>query len=405
MLHPIVNTKVAYKACQIQIICGFVPSIFYLYPQKQTVMTMYALDIPTAYYREIYPTLQECIGLKSELLVDSMNMLLNIYSSQSDDTETGELYGRYIDIPPLSEERIPMDVRFDTDRSLEFVLKISKRMPVLLDKEYVERFKQFMEYYVRENKEYWKSDNGTMLHVGLLCLLSLYGKYKESPDFGWNDFYNEYGNMDYAFSIRPDLLKLYRHLHEENTSQEAVLQFGNGKKLKLSNAGNWIKGMALQYLNARLGLCDMESVLEELEDDYPEKKKAGRRQENPLFDTVLIGAYNLLKRAGFIPSNKLLPDTAAKFLRRFLKNLGLIQDDDGTKDDNMYIRSKISFLREAKFKPVWYNSPNMKADPVEMEWLDKLEDEGKLIPNDGFVLHPILVQRMFQGMKFGNPKD
>ena len=368
-------------------------------------MTMYALDIPTAYYREIYPILQECIGLKSELLVDSMNMLLNIYSSQSDDTETGELYGRYIDIPPFSEERIPMDVRFDTDRSLEFVLKISKRMPVLLDKEYVERFKQFMEYYVRENKEYWKSDNGTMLHVGLLCLLSLYGKYKESPDFGWNDFYNEYGNMDYAFSIRPDLLKLYRHLHEENTSQEAVLQFGNGKKLKLSNAGNWIKGMALQYLNARLGLCDMESVLEELEDDYPEKKKAGRRQENPLFDIVLMGAYNLLKQAGVIPSNKLLPDTAAKFLRRFLKNLGLIQDDDGTKDDNMYIRSKISFLREAKFKPVWYNSPNMKADPVEMEWLDKLEDEGKVIPNDGFVLHPILAQRMFQGMKFGKPKD
>ena len=80
-------------------------------------MTKYALDIPMEYYREIYPTLQECIGLKSELLVDSMNMLLNIYSSQSDDTETGELYGRYIDIPPFSEERIPMDVRFDTDRS------------------------------------------------------------------------------------------------------------------------------------------------------------------------------------------------------------------------------------------------------------------------------------------------
>lgn len=254
-------------------------------------MTMYALDIPTAYYREIYPILQECIGLKSELLVDSMNMLLNIYSNQSDDTETGELYGRYIDIPPLSEERIPMDVRFDTDRSLEFVLKISKRMPVLLDKKYVENFKQFMEYYVRENKEYWKSDNGTMLRVGLLYLLSLYGKYKESPDFGWNDFYNEYGNMDYA-SIRPDLLKLYRHLHEENTSQEAVLQFGNGKKLKLSNAGNWIKGMALQYLNAHLGLSDR---VKELEKDYPEKKKAGRRQENPLFDTVLMGAYNLLK--------------------------------------------------------------------------------------------------------------
>lgn len=368
-------------------------------------MTMYALDIPTAYYREIYPTLQECIGLKSELLVDSMNMLLNIYSSQSADTETGELYGRYIDIPPLSEERIPMDVRFDTDRSLEFVLKISKRIPILIDKEYVERFKQFMEYYVRENKEYWKSDNGTMLRVGLLCLLSLYGKYKESPDFGWNDFYNEYGNMDYAFSIRPDLLKLYRHLHEENTSQEAVLQFGNGKKLKLSNAGNWIKGMALQYLNARLGLCDMESALEELEKDYPEKKKAGRRQENPELDIVLMGAYNLLKRAGFIPSNKLLPDTAADFLKRFLKNLGLIQDDDVTKDDNMYIRSKISFLLKTGFKPVWYNSPNMKADPVEIEWLDKLEDEGKVIPNDGFVLHPILVQRMFQGMKFGNPKD
>ena len=404
MLHPIVNTKVAYWVCQIQIICGFVPSIFYLYPQKQTVMTMYALDIPTAYYREIYPILQECIGLKSELLVDSMNMLLNIYSNQSDDTETGELYGRYIDIPPLSEERIPMDVRFDTDRSLEFVLKISKRIPVLLDKEHVERFKQFMEYYVREDKEYWKSDNGTMLHVGLLCLLSLYGKYKESPDFGWSDFYNEYENMDYAYSIRPDLLKLYRHLHEENTSQEAILQFGNGKKLKLSNAGNWIKGMALQYLNARLGLCDMESVLEELEDDYPEKKKAGRRQENPLFDTVLIGAYNLLKQAGVIPSNKLLPNTAAKFLKRFLKNLGLVQEGD-TKDDRMYIRSKIRFLLKTKFKPVWYNSPNMKADPVEMEWLDKLEDEGELTPNDGFVLHPILVQRICQGMRFGKPKD
>ena len=397
MLHPIVNTKVAYWVCQIQIICGFVPSIFYLYPQKQTVMTMYALDIPTAYYREIYPILQECIGLKSELLVDSMNMLLNIYSNQSDDTETGELYGRYIDIPPLSEERIPMDVRFDTDRSLEFVLKISKRIPVLLDKEHVERFKQFMEYYVREDKEYWKSDNGTMLHVGLLCLLSLYGKYKESPDFGWSDFYNEYENMDYAYSIRPDLLKLYRHLHEENTSQEAILQFGNGKKLKLSNAGNWIKGMALQYLNARLGLCDMESVLKELEDDYPEKKKAGRRQDNPELDIVLMGAYNLLKQAGFIPRKIKLTDEAAGFLIGYLQQVDLIGDND-KKEEEVYIRSKISFLLKTKFKPVWYNSPNMKADPVEIEWLDKLEDEGKVIPNDGFVLHPILAQRMFQGI-------
>ncbi len=359
-------------------------------------MTMYALDIPTAYYREIYPTLQECIGLKSELLVDSMNMLLNIYSSQSADTETGELYGRYIDIPPLSEERIPMGVRFDTDRSLEFVLKISKRMPVLLDKKYVENFKQFMKYYVRENKEYWDSENGTMLRVGLLCLLSLYGKYKESPDFGWNDFYNEYGDMDYA-CIRPDLLKLYRHLHEENTSQEAVLQFGNGKKLKLSNAGNWIKGMAVQYLNTRLGLCDMESVLKELEDDYPEKKKAGRRQDNPELDIVLIGAYNLLKQAGFIPRKIKLTDEAAGFLLGYLQQVDLIGDND-KKDNEVYIRSKISFLLKTDFKPVWYNSPNMKADPVEMEWLDKLEDEGKLIPNDGFVLHPILVQRMCQGI-------
>ena len=168
-------------------------------------------------------------------------------------------------------------------------------------------------------------------------------------------------------------------------AEEAVLQFGNGKKLKLSNAGNWIKGMALQYLNARLGLCDMESVLEELEDDYPEKKKAGRRQDNPELDIVLMGAYNLLKQAGFIPRID------------YLQQVDLIGDND-EKNKEVYIRSKISFLLKTKFKPVWYNSPNMKADPVEMEWLDKLEDEGKVISNDGFVLHPILAQRMFQGI-------
>lgn len=361
-----------------------------------------SVDFPAGYFKEIYPAMKDCIGLSSELLADEMNLLLNIYcnmDNNSDNNDDGiiNLYDRFIKIPPLSEERVPMGVRPDTEGCLEFILKISKCFPVPITKEDFANIHKLMESWD-------KSDAGDkeLLRSGLVLLSSLCLKYEQSPDFGWSEFFHENMDVEYSYSIRPDLLRLYHYLSEEDTNGEIILQFKDGKKLKLDNMGNWFQGMSNYYLNMRLGVSDKEEALEELERDYSNKKKAGRKKENPVFDIVLMGACNLLKKAGFIPKGKLLTEKAAYFLIGYLKVMGLVKEDDAIKDDTIYIRSKISFLLKNGFKPVWYKFPFMKAEPWETEWINGLEEKGSLTPNDGYVLHPILARRMFKS--FGKTK-
>ncbi len=339
--------------------------------------------IPVEAIKKYKKEYKKCIGFESTVFVPECNHIINVYCAQDDKEEWSDEYKKFIAIPPLSEERIPFT---RSDEAFEFALKIAKRMFVYFDRENLNELWGLWEKHHIEDNEFLK--------VGMLLLIDIYEKYKEEPDFGWNDYLNEMIGLDYTYGIRYELLKLYCYLHKQSSGGKVTIQLDGGEKLVLDNTGNWFNTMSMQYLNKRLDVSDMNEALQELQDDYSRKK--GRKQESPEFDIILMGCYNLLRHAGVIPPDVLLTDKAANIIIDFLKYLGFISNDvlDDKKDDVMYIRAKVRYLRETGFKPVWYRFPNMKEDPEWEEIMQDFRGDKNDLPTVSTNLHPILTRRM-----------
>lgn len=325
----------------------------------------------------------ECIGYQPELFFDEMAWVVDIYCGQDDRTELSDLYREYIKIPPLSEERVPS--WGNMDKICDFFMKISSWLPFELEKGVWQALRDLLNNTLKDFE---------MAHVGLLFLAGIYTKYKRIPDFGLTDFLHQLIGLDYTCGTRPNLLRLYRYLFDNkpNTMDTITLQIGDKEKLVLHNEENWFGQMAYAYLNKHLGVADMEEVLQELERDYPTAKKRGRKRENPVLDIVLISCYNLLKRSGFIPDGVLVSDDAIDFIKKYLRYLGVADEDDDKFDDRVYIRAKISSLLKIGYKPIWYTFPNIKDAPAAWEGFKDCMIKN-YEPNDGYELHPILSAR------------
>ena len=199
---------------------------------------------------------------------------------------------------------------------------------------------------------------------GILLIVAIYYKYTRTNGyFDFGDYVAAPEQIQYTYSVRPDMLNLYKMFHEKKKTKNNTITIEyNKQKIELTNDDNWFLNMITPYLDKYLGIPSLEEAEAELNKDYPTTGKRGRKRENAILDTVTLSIYNLLRHSSFAAKGKGLTDNEGKFILSLLVYLRLI-DEDSSKNDILNLRATIRNLQKYEVRPNWWRIPMCKTSP------------------------------------------
>ena len=199
---------------------------------------------------------------------------------------------------------------------------------------------------------------------GILLIVAIYYKYTQTNGyFDFGDYVAAPEQIQYTYSVRPDMLNLYKMFHEKKKTKNNTITIEyNKQKIELTNDDNWFLNMITPYLDKYLGIPSLEEAEAELNKDYPTTGKRGRKRENAILDTVTLSIYNLLRHSSFAAKGKGLTDNEGKFILSLLVYLRLI-DEDSSKNDILNLRATIRNLQKYEVRPNWWRIPMCKTSP------------------------------------------
>lgn len=183
----------------------------------------------------------------------------------------------------------------------------------------------------------------------LLYMAAIYDKYISGGFDNEDIVSNISDSLIYTKFVRPEMLQLYEFLQ---TSKLANLQIKspNGS-VSISNTALWFTDLLKNYLHIYLGVENLEEAQSELKFTYG--KKAGRKFDEPAFNIMAMGTFNILQHST-IASTKAgaITNQQCDFILRYLEVIGCFKNDD-RKNDMNYIRSAISIMKKQNFIPKW----------------------------------------------------
>ena len=199
---------------------------------------------------------------------------------------------------------------------------------------------------------------------GILLIVAINYKYTQTNGyFDFGDYVADPEQLQYTYSVRPDMLNLYKMFHEKKKTKNNTITIEyNKQKIELTNDDNWFLNMITPYLDKYLGIPSLEEAEAELNKDYPTTGKRGRKRENAILDTVTLSIYNLLRHSSFAAKGKGLTDNEGKFILSLLVYLRLI-DEDSSKNDILNLRATIRNLQKYEVRPNWWRIPMCKTSP------------------------------------------
>ena len=183
----------------------------------------------------------------------------------------------------------------------------------------------------------------------LLWMAAIYDKYTHNHFMQSDDIENSYDSLAYAKYVRPEMLQLYEFL---KTSKLTNLQIKSpNSSVTLPNSEAWLTTLLEDYLDIYLGVNDLKEAQNELKFTYG--KKAGRKFDDPAFNIMTMGTFNILQHSS-IASTKAgtITNQQCDFILEYLDILDFFKDDD-KKNDMNYIRSIISIMKKQNFTPKW----------------------------------------------------
>ena len=147
--------------------------------------------------------------------------------------------------------------------------------------------------------------------------------------------------LQYRIGVRPEMLKLYIALKENQTLEPITIKFGTSKSIKVDNDIPWLREELERYLDKYLGVADIREAKREYLMNYAHKEGA---PNNWKLNRNIWGTYNLLEETGFIRSQSAgkVSRKQAKFIEDYLLAIRLI-DVEGNIDANN-IRSRLTNL-------------------------------------------------------------
>lgn len=187
------------------------------------------------------------------------------------------------------EQNIPYPNRGTDEERYEFSMTVGKNLILesgSYQAEYIETL--WNTYNTNEDETCIQQDQD--IFYGILLIVCIYHKYKQTCGyFDFRDYIADPVQVQYTYSVRPDMLRLYKIFHEKKkTKHDTVTIEYNKQKIELSNDDNWFLQMITPYLEKYLGVASLEEAETELEKDYPSIGKRGRKRENAILDTVTL---------------------------------------------------------------------------------------------------------------------
>lgn len=150
--------------------------------------------------------------------------------------------------------------------------------------------------------------------------------------------------LQYRIGVRPEMLKLYIALKENQTLEPITIKFGTSKSIKVDNDIPWLREELERYLDKYLGVADIREAKREYLMNYTSKEGA---PNNWKLNRYIWGIYNLLEETGTIKAKteKTVSRKQAKFIEDFLIAIHLIDVTDvKCKVDDGNIRSRLNSL-------------------------------------------------------------
>lgn len=315
--------------------------------------------IPIESIKRIEAWLKDETGFDRSMLHNELDYISDVYLLPKKLAEVQDLY---LSIRK-EEQNIPYPNKGTDEERYEFSMTVGKNL--ILESgnyqtEYIEKL--WNTYNTNEDETYIQQDRD--IFYGILLIVCIYHKYKQTYGyFDFEDYIADPVQVQYTYSVRPDMLRLYKMFHEKKkTKHNTVTIEYNKQKIELTNDDNWFLQMITPYLDKYLGVSSLEEADTELDKDYPSIGKRGRKRENAILDTVTLSVYNLLRHSSFAIKGKGLTDNEGNFILELLKYLGLL-DEDSPKNDILNLRATIRNLQKYEVRPNWWNIPICKSSP------------------------------------------
>ena len=315
--------------------------------------------IPIESIKRIETWLKDETGFSRSMLHNELDYISDVYLLPKQFAEVQDLY---LSIRK-EEQNIPYPNRGTDEERYEFSMTVGKNLILesgSYQTEYIETL--WNTYNTNEDETCIQQDQD--IFYGILLIVCIYHKYKQTCGyFDFGDYIADPVQMQYTYSVRPDMLRLYRMFHEKKkTKHDTVTIEYNKQKIELANDDNWFLQMITPYLEKYLGVASLEEAETELEKDYPSIGKRGRKRENAILDTVTLSVYNLLRHSSFAIKGKGLTDNEGNFILELLKYLEIL-DEDSPKNDILNLRATIRNLQKYGVRPNWWNIPICKTSP------------------------------------------
>jgi len=315
--------------------------------------------IPIESIKRIETWLKDETGFSRSMLHNELDYISDVYLLPKQFAEVQDLY---LSIRK-EEQNIPYPNRGTDEERYEFSMTVGKNL-ILESGSYQAEYIETLWNTYNTNEDETCTQQDLDIFYGILLIVCIYHKYKQTCGyFDFGDYIADPVQVQYTYSVRPDMLRLYRMFHEKKkTKHDTVTIEYNKQKIELANDDNWFLQMITPYLEKYLGVASLEEAETELEKDYPSIGKRGRKRENAILDTVTLSVYNLLRHSSFAIKGKGLTDNEGNFILELLKYLEIL-DEDSPKNDILNLRATIRNLQKYGVRPNWWNIPICKTSP------------------------------------------
>lgn len=320
---------------------------------------MKQLIIPIASFKRIESWLTDEAGFERSMLHSELDYMSDVYLLPKSFADVQDLY---LSIKK-EEQNIPYPNRGTDNDKYEFSLTVGKNLVLEcgdFDAEHILNLWNL--YYTNEDPAYEQKDQDVF--NGILLIVAIYYKYTQTCGyFDFGDYIADPEQVQYTYSVRPDMLRLYKMFHEKKKTKNNTITIEyNKQKIELENEENWFLNMISPYLDKYLGIPSLEEAEKELNKDYPSIGRRGRKRENAILDTAILSVYNLLRHSSFAAKGKGLTDNEGNFILELMKYLGML-DEDSPKNDILNLRATIRNLQKNEIRPNWWNIPLCKTSP------------------------------------------
>ena len=274
---------------------------------------------PMATFKEIEPTLKKCFNIDRNTPTIAKCISESFTANELINTKIPETYlleDDHYDIFAYTMDyaesiRIPLSEAFD-----------------------LEEFQIFCQSY--------NIEGDTLLFDTLAFMLLFHDTSNKKYYTGLDEA--EQDLLQYRIGVRPEMLKLYIALKENQTLEPITIKFGTSKSIKVDNDIPWLREELERYLDKYLGVADIREAKREYLMNYTSKEGA---PNNWKLNRYIWGIYNLLEETGTIKAKteKTVSRKQAKFIEDFLIAIHLIDVTDvKCKVDDGNIRSRLNSL-------------------------------------------------------------